>query len=143
MNEVESIIRFPSPPGTSYFLMVTIITEKPEKMVSVPSGDFLFFNVMRECLVRFSHLFPSPPGTSYFLIICASFIIISRICVSVPSGDFLFFNRYRVNFMIVTEKFPSPPGTSYFLMCTNEKFLNRYLEFPSPPGTSYFLIGRK
>ena len=68
VNEVESIIRFPSPPGTSYFLMVTIITEKPEKMVSVPSGDFLFFNVMRECLVRFSHLFPSPPGTSYFLI---------------------------------------------------------------------------
>ncbi len=59
-------------------------------IVSVPSGDFLFFN----------NAFP--------FICCA-------LCVSVPSGDFLFFNEIVVN-EENQKQFPSPPGTSYFLI---------------------------
>ena len=38
-------------------------------MVSVPSGDFLFFNeVVADSEIGYEIEFPSPPGTSYFLI---------------------------------------------------------------------------
>ena len=63
---------FPSPPGTSYFLM--------EYRKSNNENEFLF---------------PSPPGTSYFLIIRRNFTP-SIIKVSVPSGDFLFFNFVKL-----------------------------------------------
>ena len=87
-----SLDGFPSPPGTSYFLImennIMIITGK----VSVPSGDFLFFNNICIC----------------------SIIILPA--VSVPSGDFLFFNAATDVVNAANTAFPSPPGTSYFLI---------------------------
>ena len=64
---------FPSPPGTSYFLMESKKMNEETLIVSVPSGDFLFFN-------------------SYM------WYTLSTVKeVSVPSGDFLFFNIKRVS----------------------------------------------
>ena len=59
--------------------------------VSVPSGDFLFFNTNIAIMFTMVIKFPSPPGTSYFLIGISEWVKVDDNC-SVPSGDFLFFN---------------------------------------------------
>ena len=60
----------PSPPETSYFLMIKFIcVQSKTRRVSVPSGDFLFSNKAYEIAKETGDLFPSPPGTPYFLII--------------------------------------------------------------------------
>ncbi len=59
--------QFPSPPGTSYFLIPNESMINYISQVSVPSGDFLFFNAYPN-FCDYPKLFPSPPGTSYFLI---------------------------------------------------------------------------
>ena len=110
------VAEFPSPPGTSYFLIYGHGRKKKQNYVSVPSGDFLFFNGKNENI----ELLPQ---------------------VSVPSGDFLFFNGKLPELSKITALlFPSPPGTSYFLIADAGTDSYRYKPFPSPPGTSYFLI---
>ena len=71
---IVQIARFPSPPGTSYFLIITDACRSEAGIVSVPSGDFLFSN-KRESI---GHT-------------CKN--------VSVPSGDFLFSNFDLVQVM--------------------------------------------
>ena len=114
----EKFLLFPSPPETSYFLMIKFIcVQSKTRRVSVPSGDFLFSNKAYEIAKETGDLFPSPPGTSYFLIA---------------------FEEDR----IAQKKFPSPLGTFYFLIFTGADSVRKKLGFPSPLGTFYFLIAR-
>ena len=84
---------FPSPPRTSYFLIGFPERSGHRVLVSVPSGDFLFFNhsIMPQ-VGGAEEMFPSPLGTSYFLIKYDISLEEKQMKVSVPSGDFLFFN---------------------------------------------------
>ena len=118
-------------------------------LVSVPSGDFLFFNDYGRFDGRPAIMFPSPLGTSYFLITLGAFftgrfyafpsplgtsyflIGTQKHCaencrVSVPSGDFLFFNEDALKYSRKGKHVSVPSGD--FLFFNTQKQLKEMVE---------------
>ena len=87
-------MKFPSPLGELYFLMLTTAQLEQDDLfnVSVPSRGAIFLNQEIAEILRVNDKFPSPLGELYFLI--------SRKCCR----------------NLTAETFPSPLGELYFLI---------------------------
>ena len=110
-------MKFPSPLGELYFLMLT--TAQLEQVdlltVSVPSRGAIFLNQEIAEILRVTDKFPSPLGELYFLINRKS-PNETLTGVSVPSRGAIFLNRVKRLLISSGNWFPSPLGELYFLM---------------------------
>ena len=133
-------MKFPSPLGELYFLMLT--TAQLEQVdlltVSVPSRGAIFLNI-EKMLQEFDSGNVSVPSRGAIFLNKIVKRLEEKLMVSVPSRGAIFLNVTK-NVLKLLSEFPSPLGELYFLMINSSVLQSNVTSFPSPLGELYFLI---